>query len=146
MAGLKRFCYTTAFEEYTLTALHAPHLIGPALKSPDFATPNNAARPPRIESASLVLTDQAQPVDVPMNIRDRKWWSQKRVKTLASNVPTDLYYEADFPDGGLNFWPIPNFGYSVRLELWMPIGQFPTTSAGLPNLGAAFAAPQGYEE
>lgn len=145
MAGLKRFCYTTAFVEYTLTANHAPHLIGPDLTAPDFATPNGQARPPRIESAALVLTDAAEPVDVPMNIRDRKWWAEKRVKTLASNVPTDLFYDESFPNGALNFWPIPDFDYDVRLEIWTPVGAVPKLANGQPKLTAAFAAPQGYE-
>lgn len=145
-AAQRAYCYTTAFELYTLTANHAPHLIGPNLVSPDFATPNNQARPLRIESSALVLTDQAQPVDLPMNIRDRAWWAQKRVKSLASNVSTDLFYDDSFPSGALNFWPVPNFAYGVRLEMWMPLGQVPRDTSGTVQLAAKFAAPESFEE
>jgi hypothetical protein len=134
------FAYDVSFQLYTLTPNHAPHLIGPGLTSPDFATPNNAPRPQRIESASLVLNTQTPAIDSPqLNIRDDAWWAAERVKGLTSNVPTDLYYSAQFPDGELNFWPVPNFAYQVRLELWTILGQLPT------NLASTFAAPPAYE-
>lgn len=138
----KAYAYATTFSEFTLTAGHSPNLIGPGLESPNFAA---TSRPVRIESCSLVLTDQTPNVDQPINIRDRAWWASQRVKGLQSNVPTDLYYEPDFPSGSLYFWPVPSFNYGVRLESWVEIGQFPVTSAGVPNPKAAFAAPPGYE-
>lgn len=141
----KAFAYSTQFVEYTLTAGHGPTLIGPSVTSPEFATPGGIARPIRIESASLTLTDQTPYVDLPLNIRDRAWWANERVKTLQSNVPTDLYYEPLFPNGQLNFWPVPSYNYSALLEMWVAVSQIPLTSAGLPNFAAAFTTPPGYE-
>lgn len=139
-AARRVFAYSTNFQLYTLTPNHAPHLIGPGLTSPDFATPNNAPRPQRLESASLVLNTSSPVVDSPqLNLRDAAWWAAERVKGLTSNVPTDVYYEPDFPNGQLNFWPVPNFAYQVRLELWTILAQLPT------NLTTAFSAPPAYE-
>jgi len=142
-AALKRYAYATSFQLFTLTPGHAPHLIGPGLASPVFAWP---VRPTRIESASLVLNNQSPPVDSPaLQLRDAAWWHMQRVKSLQSNVPTDLYYEPDFPNGALNFWPNPNYPYAARLELWTVLGQIPLDANGNPDLTQTFTAPQGYE-
>jgi hypothetical protein len=140
----KVYAFSQTFAYYTLTPNHAPHLIGPGLSSPDFATPNGATRPTVINSASLVLTGSTPSVDAPMNIRDKDWWANERVKSLTSNVPTDLYYEPDFVSGQLNFWPVPAYAYGVRLEMLVAFAQIPT-SGGSPNLSATFSAPPGYE-
>jgi len=112
-------------------------LAGSAL--PTFATPNMGQRPQRIEAASLILTDQTPNVEIPINIRDDDWWMNNRIKALESNVPTDLYYSTDFPNGGLYFWPVPNYNYGVRLEIWGSIPQFPA-------LNYVFSLPPGYQD
>jgi hypothetical protein len=133
-AARKAYVYNDAFLLFTLTANHAPHLIGPNLTSPDFAV---TQRPVRIEGWDLVLSNLSPVVDLPRTrMRDSTWWTNQRVKSLASNVPTDLYYEPDFPNGQLNFWPVPNFAYQVRLQVWNVINQF--------ALGQVFNLPPGY--
>jgi hypothetical protein len=124
----KAYAWSETFTQFTLTANHAPHWIGPGLSSPDFAA---AARPVRIESASLVLTNATPNVDVPLNIRDEAWWAQQRVKSLTSNIPTDLYYQALVPNGALNFWPVPAYNYGIRLETWVSLGPFASTSSAV---------------
>lgn len=136
--ALFRYAWTTTFTLYTLTPGHTPYNLGPGLSSPDFATVNNQPRPPRVEGCALVLNNISPPVDSPiLNIRDRQWWLYQRIKGLTTNVPTDLYYEPDFPNGQLNFWPVPNFAYQIRLETWVALVQFAATSS-------AFVAPPGY--
>lgn len=107
--------------------------------APTFATPNQGQRPQRIEQASLILNTQEPNVDIPMNIRDSDWWMNNRVKGLQSNVPTDLYYDPNFPNGSLYFWAVPNSAYGVRLKLWGTIPQF-------PNLNYQFSLPPGYQK
>jgi hypothetical protein len=99
----------------------------------------------RIESASIILTDSTPNVDQPIEIRDAQWWNRQRVKTLPSNIPTDLFYEPDFPNGAANFWPVPNYAYSARLELWSSLGQIPLNADGLADLTQLFVAAPGYE-
>jgi hypothetical protein len=131
-----RGCYawTTNFATYTLTPNHQPHLIGPGLSSPDF---NVSLRPTGLQSANVILPGPS-PVDVPIQIRDNAWWANNHVKGLTSTFPTDVYYEADYPNGQLWFWPIPTAGYGVRLEGNVVLQQFAT-------LDDTFLAPQAYQ-
>jgi hypothetical protein len=130
-----RGCYawTTTFQVYTLTPGYQPHLIGPDLVPPDF---NVALRPTGIVSASVILPGNTT-TDVPIKIRDNAWWAGNSVKNLQSTFPTDLYYEADYPNGELWFWPIATAGYQVRLEGNIVLQQFNT-------LDDCFIAPQAY--
>lgn len=150
-AASKKYAWATTFNLYTLTPNHEPHRIGPGLVSPDFAAPY---RPVRIENAALVLTGNGpqQPapnppanppqnvntnVDVPLNIRDANWWANQRVKGITTNVPTDLYYEPDWDSGALWLWPVPNFAYGLRLNVWVSLT--PWAMVLQP-----FSAPSGY--
>jgi hypothetical protein len=128
------YAYTTNFQLWNLTAGHQPHLIGPGLPPPDFDVPT---RPVNIVSAAIVLPGQS-PVDLPLNIRDNAWWANQQVKDITSSIPTDLYYEPDYPNGSLYFWPIPNGGNGVRLQTTVFLQQFQA-------LDDAFIAPQAYQ-
>lgn len=139
-AARKCYAWTSTFLTYTITPGHQPHLIGPNLTAPDWATPGTpipAARPTHLVSAALILTNSNPPVEQPMNIRDNAWWASQRVKGITSSVPTDVYYEADVPNGAVYLWPVPNVGYQVRLEGLTTLNQFAT-------LGDTFIAPQAY--
>lgn len=140
-AARKLFAFSQTFTLYTLTPNHQPTLIGPNLASPDFATvPAGAPRPTSIETIELVLNNQTPVVDSPqLNRRDKAWWAAQTVKPLTTSVPTDYYYQPDFPSGAIYFWPVPNFAYQVRVEERTQLAQAPL------NLTQPFAAPQGYE-
>lgn len=139
-AAKRIFAYSQTFNLYTLTPNHQPTLIGPGLTSPDFATvPAGATRPTSIDSISLVLNNQSPVVDLALNPRDKVWWANNSVKPLTTNVPTDYYYQPDFPSGAIYFWPVPNFAYQARIEERTVLGQTPL------NLSSSFVAPQGYE-
>lgn len=128
------YAYTHTFSVYTLTPGHQPHLIGPGLTAPDFAAPR---RPTSIASANIILTTSIPATDQPLTLRDSAWWAANRVKSIQSNIPTDLYYETDFPNGELFLWPIPSAAYGLRLELNVVLQQFLT-------LDDVFSAPQAY--
>jgi hypothetical protein len=146
------FAWATTFTLYTLTPNHQPHLLGPGLVSPDFAI---AVRPPRIESAELVLTGLGGPasptptpapnpaqnintnVDLPLTLRDRAWWANQSTKGIATNVPTDLYVEYDWDALQLWLWCAPAYAYGLRLEYWVGLGQF-------QSLQSKFSAPPAY--
>jgi hypothetical protein len=106
---------------------------------PTFATPYMGPRPQRIDQANLILTDNSPYTELPLNIRDDEWWMDNRVKSLQSNVPTDLHYDANFPNGSLYFWPVPATSYQVRLKLWGVIPQF-------PSFTYTFSLPPGYQK
>jgi hypothetical protein len=131
----KLFAYNVNFSDFTLTPGRQPHTIGPSAGS-DLTT---TFRPARIENAALILNNVTPAVDVPLRIRDDDWWANQRVKDLATNVPTDLYYSPDIPDGSLYLWPVPSFAYGLRLETWVSVGQF----TALPD---TLSLPPGYHE
>lgn len=134
-AARKIMAYNVEFNVYTLTASHSPTLIGPGLTAPDLAI---ATRPVRIEGASWLMSSSSGIVDAPIiTIRDDQWWANNRVKNLTSSLSTDLYYSAGWPNGELNFWPIPTVTNQVRLEMWTPL---PLANAQ----NASFSLPPGY--
>jgi len=132
-----RSCYawTTNFTAYTLTPNHQPHLIGPGLLAPDF---DAAMRPVRIESASVILPGAPSTIDLGINIRDKDWWARNSLKANKSNIPTDLYYEPDVPNGQLWLAPIANAACGIRLEANVVLQRF-------SKLEDAFIAPQAYQ-
>jgi hypothetical protein len=136
-----RGCYswTTTFQAYNLTPGHQPHLIGPGLIGPGLLAPDFAAnqRPVQIVSASLILNDTNPATEQPINVRDSAWWAAQRTKAVTSNVPTDLYYEPDVPNGEIFFWMEPNYPYGVRLETMVQLQEFVT-------LDDCFIAPPAY--
>lgn len=130
------YAYTTNFAVYAFVPGHHPYLIGPNVSPPDFVTP---IRPTSLQSASVILAGQGgtTPVDLPINIRDNAWWANNQIKNLQSTLPTDVYYETDYPNGQLYFWPVPNQANGVRLESTVQLQQFNT-------LDDPFIAPQAY--
>lgn len=132
-AAKKIFAFAEQFVEYNLVPNLSPHTIGP---SGTFVVP---VRPVRILGAALTLNTVVPAVDCPLNLRDGDWWNNQRVKTLATNVPTDLYYEPDMPNGSLFFWPVPNFAYKMLLRTWQSVAAFAT-------LATNYALAPGYEE
>lgn len=105
------------FATYQLTASLSPQVIGP--------TGNLvvAQRPQSIDGCALVVGN----VDIPVTVRDSEWYQLLPTKALTSNFPTDLYYEQDFPNGSLFFWPIPSTARTVRLMTRVVLGELALT-------------------
>lgn len=135
------YVYTKDFSVFTLVPNLSPHTIGPA----PGATYPMVARPVRVEACALILNSNEQ-VDLPMNIRDDDWWAANQVKQITSNVPTDLYYSPDWPNGQLFFWPVPNQANQIRMELWLPLNQYDQINDPLYGANATGngSLPQGY--
>jgi len=120
----ERYVYAKAFSLFTLVPDLSPHTIGPAAGA-TFAL---AQRPVRVDGCTIVISNtDGTTTDVPVNTtRDADWWNFVRIKNLTSQIPTDLYYEPDIPNGSLYFWPVPDFNYQARIETWALINQFLT--------------------
>lgn len=117
-AAKKSYVYTTDFRVFTLIPNHTPHTIGP---TGDFVVPQ---RPVRIESAALLLNGSSTEVDCYIDVRDDQWWAALSTKAITSTVPTDLYYSEAWPNGQLNFWPVPSEARDVRLQIWVLLRQY----------------------
>ena len=122
----KPFAFAQTFPQFTLPVNKQPVTIGP--QSADWTV---AQRPQRIEGASINLNSNTPNVFVPIVIRDEQWWNYQRVPNLSSTFPTDLYYQTDFPNGSLYFWPVATQNYPVRLDFWQSIVQAPTQNTPL---------------
>jgi hypothetical protein len=108
----------------------------PATAAPDF--PITTTRPVKIVNANIILNNTGTPTRVPMRIVDADWWANQRVPTIQTTLPTELYYQASFPNGELFFWPVPQIAYPVELETWTSLSQLLQTDS--------FVLPQGYED
>jgi hypothetical protein len=125
--------YAQAFNTYVLTTNLSPHTIGPTA-----ATWSATQRPVTIEAAGLVLTTPTPDVRIPITPRDADWWAAQPVKALTGTVPTDLYYQPDWPNGKLFFWPVPTVAYSVELSTRVLLAQVALTDT--------FTLPPGYRD
>ncbi len=114
--------YSMLFTTFNLVPNLAPHTIGIAANSPTFVVTGN--RPVKIEAANLVLTGSSPTTNTPINIRDADWWMVQTVQSLATNYPTDLFYNPAWPNGELWFWPVPTITRPVQLEFWNTLTQF----------------------
>jgi len=108
---------------------HAPHTIGPI---GDFITP---IRPVEIEDVTINIGSN---VYLPVNLRDRQWWNAQLLPAQTSTYPNDLNYEPTWPNGTLNFWPVPTSAKSVELVVRLQVSEF--------ALGDTFSMPQGYKD
>lgn len=138
-AAKKAYVWTTSFQLFTLIPNHSPHTIGPS--TADFTV---SQRPVRIESAALILASSGTSVDLPINIRDDAWWAAQQVKGVKTNIPTDLFYSEDWPNGQLFFWPVPNAADQVRLQFWTTLSQYSQINDALAGPGGAGTLPPAY--
>lgn len=130
----KPFIYAMQFVQFMLQAGLQPHTIGPS--GATFTAPE---RPTKLESAALRLPDSNPVTDLPLNVRTEQWWAIQQVKNLQSTIPTDVYYQPDYPNGSLFFWPVPTQSNPVLLEYWQPVSQ-------VPLLTTLLQLPQGYAQ
>jgi hypothetical protein len=124
----EKYIYAKGFQLFTLTPGLSPHTIGPS--NATFKLPQ---RPVRIDGCTIVIANTGNTsTDIPVNTtRDADWWNFVRIKNLASQIPTDLYYEPDVPNGSMFFWPVPNLNYQARVEFWQAVQQFVTIQDAL---------------
>lgn len=132
----RRAVYATAFVTNTLTAGLSPHTIGPT-----GATWTVTQRPVSVDGANLILAGSGGAADtyLPITIRDAAWWNAQTVPGLESSVPTDLYYQPDWPNGKLYFWPVPDTADDVQLMLRVLLDD-------TVDLTDTFTLPPGYQD
>jgi hypothetical protein len=103
--------YANTFTSFALQAGLAPHTIGPTGTFP------LAQRPTEIPSIGLQLNNSApQTVEIPLYRMTKEEWAAEQVKPLTSDIPTKYYYEPDWPNGSIYFWPVPTAVNNVLLQ------------------------------
>lgn len=118
-ANAKRvMVYANVFSTFTLVAGTTPHTIGPTPATGPAPTFIVNQRPVEIPTIGLVLINtNPTTVEIPLTRRDKEWWADQSVKNLTSPIPTDYYYEPDWPNGSIYFWPVPDAVNNVLLQL-----------------------------
>lgn len=130
--AMREAVWTDVFASFTLTAALTPHTIGPT-----GATWAATQRPVTIDAASLNLNTQTPNVYLPIDLIDQQTYESISIPGMSTSIPTALYYEKDWPNGKLFFWPVPNTAYGVRLSYRVNIG--------VVAAGDTLNFPQGYE-
>lgn len=99
---------------YPLTPGLAVHTIG----TPGATWDLPSGRPVSIESAMLILPSSTPQSYTPIRLGSAQaWYQAQTVPALATQYPTDLYYEPAWPLGRLYFWPVPTAAFSVQLQI-----------------------------
>ena len=120
--------YSTPRTSLTLQANHNPHTI---VTGGDF----NVTRPPKIESASILDSNQ----EYPLNVLSRDEYQAVTAKLTTSTIPTDIWYDPAYPLGNIHLYPVPSTANGLILYPWTLL----TTAI---TWAATLAFPPGYEE
>lgn len=126
--------YAASFATYTLVANLQPHTIGPST-----ATWATTLRPVSIDGANVIIDVSNPSAYTPIAIHTAQWWNFQSQPGQTSSFPTDLYYQADWPNGKIYFWPVPQAAYQVQLQLRVLLDD-------ALDLDTEFTLPQGYED
>lgn len=114
--------YHIRWESVTLTAATASRTIGPSGNI-------NTTRPVRILNGSFT---RASGIDKELMIGTRDQWAQIEDKTLVSERPGIVYYEASSPLGVVHFWPLGVCTAYLALEAALTAFVDQTTDYTLP--------------
>lgn len=124
-----RFVYADTFFYGMLTPNLQPHLIGPQGTTGFIVN----QRPVKIAGANILLNANATPpyigqttvrVRVAVHQDKGKWWEAKLAPGIQSVIPTDMYYEPDWPNGSMFLWVVPTVAYPLELRLWTVLQQY----------------------
>jgi len=129
--AMRPMVYSDTFTQFTLQVNHQPHTIGPGA---DFDV---IQRPIDIPTIGLILVGSTTPVEVPLQRRDKDWWAAQTIKSLSSTLPTDYYYSPDWPNGSINFWPVPTAVNDVLIQSRSVLAQ-------IDNYNQTFSMPPAY--
>lgn len=124
--------WAEVFSQFTLVPSLDPHTIGPS-----GATFTVSVRPVTLDGCSLNLSTNNPDVFIPIDVIDWQQYQALPVPGISTSIPEAVYYETDWPNGKLFFYPIPNFAYPVRLAS--------RTILGIVALSDNLDLPPGYQ-
>ena len=139
----RAYIWANTFFTGVITPNLQPHLIGPT-GTPNFnsVTPSAGSpqasgvilqRPVKILKANILLNGNASApfigqttVRLHMTVHQDKgsWWAAKSAPGVASTLPTDMYYEEDWPNGSMFLWVVPTVAYPLELLLQTLLSQY----------------------
>ena len=122
---------------YTLTPGQQMYTIG--IDPTGGSTANfSAPAPNEIKNANLVFTTSGTTSRRPLDMLNDDEWSEIRVQSVASPIPTKLYYSPGFPFSQLYLWPIPSATNQLEIYTLAPLSNIATLATNI-------LFPQGYQ-
>lgn len=121
-------CFTILEQSLVLTPGVSQYTIGPGGAV-------NGTRPLRLingPGAAYIQDDQGNNYGMAVVPRDQ--WNLIGTRVVNSDVPDTLFYDPQFPLGVLNFFPIPNIGWTAFWDSYQQLSQVSTlqTAVDLP--------------
>lgn len=128
----KLLSFVVLEQSFPLQVNKSSYTIGPS-GGPDIV----AARP--LDITQAYVRDSGNN-NFNLNILPRDKWNQigNRGSTITSQIPTDMFYDPQYPLGVINIFPTPLIAYTVFFDTTQDQSAFAT-------LTTAFAMPEGYE-
>lgn len=130
--AIREAVWVEEFANHTLTPGLNPHTFGPT-----GATFTVTQRPVSIDAVRLVLSGSSPTVRTLIMDHDWPWYADVSVPALSTSVPTHAYYAANWPNGSLYLWPVPDTAYAI--VVWRRVLLAQVT---IPT--ATFTMPPGY--
>lgn len=119
---------------FTFIANQQDYTIGPS--GADFTSPTT--RPVTIEGATVILTGTSPEARFPLNLRDYQWWMNLPVQNVSTSYPTDVFYEPEWPNGVLHFWPKPTTTYGLEIVTRVTLADL--------TINDSYNMPPGYQQ
>lgn len=128
-------CYALLEQSFSIVSNKSVYTIGQS-----GGADLNIQRPVRInEGPGAAYFQDSNGNNYPCEVRTRVWWNQIGNRGIGANIPSDLFYDPQFPLGVINLFPIPNGGLPLTcfFDSYQPISQF-------KDLATPITFPPGY--
>ena len=125
-------CYAWLTQTFTLVPNQSQYTVGPG----GFI---NGPRPLRVSNApgAAYLLDQNNNRYL-IDVLDQLMWNVVTTAVANANLPSDLFYDPQYPLGIVNLWPTPTVGYTCSFLSFLQLTDFAS-----PDTEVSF--PPGYE-
>ncbi len=128
-------CYAIKQQSHVLTVGDADYTIGSGGNI-------NSARPIRlIEGPGAAFIRDSNSVNYPVNVVTRDKWNQIGQLTQTSDLPNTLFYDAQYPLGIINIFPIPLVANTLYFTSLLQLNE----SGAIDTLDDNLTFPPGYE-
>lgn len=124
--------YTVTRTTWTITASDGDYTVGAGANV-------NVARPAHIDHVNFIDTSTDPDTEYPLVPLTEDGYAAIGQKALTSKFPSHWHYNPTFPNGVLNFWPVPTAS-TLQGALYAPAAIAKWTS-----LSTSVSLPPGYE-
>lgn len=81
----------------------------------------NGFRPEDIERMGFIYASSSPSQELPIHVDTDEEWADTSVKALTGTIPTNAWYDRDYPLGIIHLWPVPQQTGQVAIYVPTPI-------------------------